>query len=249
MRLKDKVAIITGAASGMGEAMAYTFARNGAKLVLTDIQVEKLKKIVDDIKSEGFEAIAVKHNVADRKMWFEDVIPAAINTYGKIDILVNNAGISVPVEFEEQKEELWAKTCSINVHSIMLGLQAVLPYMKERGGSILNISSIAALTGMAGAGVYTASKGSVSAITRAAAVDYGKMNIRVNAINPGYILTPMSEPHLGNKDYQQYFLSLIPLNKLGEAQDIANTALFLVSDEAKYISGVNLAVDGGVTVK
>ena len=128
-------------------------------------------------------------------------------------------------------------------------MQAALPHLKERGGSIVNISSIAALTGMSGPGVYTASKGGVSAITRAAAVDFGPFGIRVNAINPGYILTPMSEAFLNSPDYQAYFLGIIPMKKLGMAEDISNAALFLASDEAKYITGVNLPVDGGTTVK
>jgi len=130
----------------------------------------------------------------------------------------------------------------------MLGMQAVLPHMKSKGGSIVNISSIAALTGMAGPGVYTATKGGVSAITRAAAVDFGAFGIRVNAINPGYILTPMSEPHLSNQQYKDYLFGVIPLKAYGLAQDIANAALFLASDESRYITGINLPVDGGTTI-
>lgn len=249
MRLIGKVAIITGAASGMGHDMTELFAKNGAKVVATDIQTDKLELLVNKLKKDGYSVTAITHNVADRKTWFDEVIPAAINNYGKIDVLINNAGISVSTPFEEQVEELWNKTYAININSIMLGMQAVIPYMKEKGGSIVNISSIAALTGMSGAGSYTASKGGVSAITRAAAVDYGHLNIRVNAINPGYILTPMSEAFLNNPDYKEFFLSKIPLKTLGEAKDIAEAALFLASDEARYITGVNLPVDGGTTIQ
>lgn len=249
MRLNNKVAIITGAASGMGEAMAYSFAKEGAKVVATDIQKEKLETIVQKIKSDGGDAIALVHNVSKREDWFEKVLPETISVFGKLDILINNAGISVAVPFEDQTEDTWKKAYDININSVMLGMQAALPHLKERGGSIVNISSIAALTGMSGPGVYTASKGGVSAITRAAAVDFGPFGIRVNAINPGYILTPMSEAFLNSPDYQAYFLGIIPMKKLGMAEDISNAALFLASDEAKYITGVNLPVDGGTTVK
>ncbi len=249
MRLKDKVAIITGAASGMGEAMAYTFANQGAKVVATDIQTEKLFTIVNRINSTGGEALGIEHDVSSRSDWFDRVIPNTFSTFGRIDILINNAGISIATPFENQTEEVWNKGYHINLNSVMLGMQAVLPYMKDKGGSIVNVSSIAALTGMAGAGVYTASKGGVSAITRAAAVDYGHLGIRVNAINPGYILTPMSEQFLNNPDYQNYLFAIIPLKAYGLAQDIADAALFLASDEARYITGINLPVDGGTTIK
>ena len=249
MRLKDKVAIITGAASGMGEAMAYNFAKQGAKVVTTDIQAEKLFSIVNKIKSNQGEALGIEHNVSNRSDWFDRVIPNTLSAFGHIDILINNAGISIATPFEDQTEEIWNKGYLINLNSVMLGMQAVLPFMKEKGGSIVNVSSIAALTGMAGAGVYTASKGGVSALTRAAAVDYGQWGIRVNAINPGYILTPMSEQFLNSPEYQAYLFNIIPLKAYGLAQDIAQAALFLASDEARYITGVNLPVDGGTTIK
>lgn len=249
MRLKNKVAIITGAASGMGASMVELFTKEGANVVATDIQEEKLAAVVAEVKRGGANAIAVQHNVTDRTTWFEKVIPAAIQTFGKIDILINNAGISLPVPFEEQDEVDWSRAYNINLNSIMLGMQSVLPYMEKEGGSIVNVSSIAALTGMAGPGAYTASKGGVSALTRAAAVDFGKHKIRVNAINPGYIMTPMSEAHLSSPAAQEYFRNIIPLKHLGTAEDIANAALFLASDESAYITGINLPVDGGTTIQ
>lgn len=249
MRLKDKVAIITGAASGMGAAMAYAFTEQGARVVATDLQAEKLDTLVTTIKAKAGDIVGVKHDVSNRKEWFDSVIPTTLSSFGKIDILINNAGISIANPFEEQSEDIWNRGYQVNINSVMLGMQAVLPHMKVNGGSIVNISSIAALTGMAGPGVYTATKGGVSAITRAAAVDFGAFGIRVNAINPGYILTPMSESHLNNQQYKDYLFGVIPLRAYGLSEDIANAALFLASDESKYITGVNLPVDGGTTIK
>jgi len=247
MRLKDKVAIITGAGSGMGEAAAQMFAREGAKVVATDINEETLKAVVAKIVDQGGEAIALKHNVASKADW-EKVMAATVEKYGKLDILVNNAGIALAKDFLEQSEEDWLRTYAINVNSIMYGMQLAIPFMeKNNGGSIVNISSIAALTGMAGAGAYTASKGAVRSITKAAAVDYGKKNIRVNSVHPGYIETPMSAPSMAT--YKEYFLSQIALPNLGKAEEVAAAILFLASDEASHITGIELPVDGGVTAR
>lgn len=247
MRLKGKVAIITGAGSGMGAASAQLFAREGAKVVATDINAETVQAVVAKITEAGGEAIAIKHDVTSKNDW-KRVMSTTIETYRKLDILVNNAGISLAKGFMEQTEEDWVRTYAINVNSVMYGMQHAIPYMEQsNGGSIVNISSIAALTGMAGAGAYTASKGAVRSITKAAAVDYGKNNIRVNSIHPGYIVTPMSAPSIAQ--YKDYFLSQIALPNLGQAEEVANAILFLASDEASHITGVELPVDGGVTAK
>ncbi|MGD6903353.1 SDR family NAD(P)-dependent oxidoreductase [Bacillus infantis] len=247
MRLTDKVAIITGAGSGMGEAEAILFAGEGAKVVATDINKAAVDTVVSKIKEAGGEAIAIEHDVASRADW-EKVCKETIDTFGKLDILINNAGISLPKPFMEQTEEDWSRTYSINIDSTMLGMQLALPLLEENnGGSIVNISSISALVGMAGAGAYTASKGAVRSITKAAAVDYGKKNIRVNSVHPGYIVTPMSAPTMEN--YKDFFLSQIALPQLGNAKEVANAVLFLASDEASHITGIELPVDGGVTAK
>lgn len=248
MRLENKVAIITGAGSGMGETAAGLFAKEGAKVVATDINLEAVEAVAAKIREAGGEAIAVKHNVADKSDW-DSVISKTIETYGKLDILVNNAGISVSKDFMEQTEEDFMKGFAINTNSVMFGMQMAIPHMESNGGSIVNISSIAGLTGMAGAGVYTASKGAVRSITKAAAVDYGKKNIRVNSIHPGYIVTPMSQQFMESEEYRPYFLSQIALPELGKAIEVANAMLFLASDEASHITGIELPVDGGVTAK
>ena len=247
MRLQNKVAIVTGAGSGMGEETAILFAQEGAKVVATDINEEAVKAVVAKITEAGGEAIAIKHNVANKEDW-ENTYKQTTDKYGKLDILVNNAGISLATDFLEQTEEDWARTYAINVNSIMYGMQYAIPLMEaNKGGSIVNISSISALTGMAGAGAYTASKGAVRSITKAAAVDYGKKGIRVNSIHPGYILTPMSAPHM--EQFKDYFLSQIALPEIGIAKDIATAVLFLASDEANHITGIELPVDGGVVAK
>lgn len=247
MRLQDKVAIITGAGSGMGEAAAILFAREGAKVIATDINEEAVQAVVAKITEAGGEAIAIKHNVANKEDW-ETVYAQTTEKYSKLDILVNNAGISFATDFLEQTEEDWARLYAINVNSVMFGMQLAIPLMEgNKGGSIVNISSTAALTGMAGAGGYTASKGAVRSITKAAAVDYGKQGIRVNSIHPGYIVTPMSAPHMDS--YKDYFLSQIATPDLGKAEDVAAAILFLASDEANHITGIELPVDGGLTAK
>lgn len=249
MRLENKVAIITGAGSGMGEAAADLFAKEGAKVIATDINLEAVEAVAAKIREAGGEAVAVKHNVADKGDW-DAVVAKGVETYGKLDILVNNAGISVSKDFMEQTEEDFIRGFAINANSVMFGMQAAIPHMESNGGgSIVNVSSIAALTGMSGAGVYTASKGAVRSITKAAAVDYGKKNIRVNSIHPGYIVTPMSQQFMESEEYRPYFLSQIALPELGKAIEVANAMLFLASDDASHISGIELPVDGGVTAK
>lgn len=249
MRLTGKVAVITGAGSGMGEETAKLFAREGATVVATDINLEAVTRVVEMIRSNGGEAIALQHDVTSRNDW-ENIYNEVQSVCGKLDVLVNNAGIALAKPFLDQTEEDWARTYRINIDGVMLGTQYAIPLMEQNGGgSIINISSISALTGMAGAGAYTASKGAVRSLTKAAAVDYGKHNIRVNSVHPGYIVTPMSAPHMEHPDYKQHFLNQIALPNLGRAEEVATAVLFLASDEANHITGIELPVDGGVTAK
>lgn len=184
MRLQNKIALITGAGSGMGQAEALRFAKEGATVIATDINEEAVQQVVKTITSAGGQATAYKHNVASNEDW-KQIMADVKDQFGRLDILVNNAGISLPTPFEQQTEEDWSRTYGININGVMFGMQQAIPLMEGNGGSIVNISSISALTGMAGAGAYTASKGAVRSITKAAAVDYGKKNIRVNSVHPG----------------------------------------------------------------
>lgn len=248
-RLDNKVAIITGAAGGMGKADALLFAKEGAKVAITDLQEDKIQEVVAEIQASGGEAIGFKQNVASEEDWIR-VVDETVRKYGKIDILVNNAGISNATPFMDLTVEGWEKTMSINVTSIFLGQKYVIPHMIEAGGgSIINISSIAGLTGGSGAGPYTASKGAVRMLTKATAVDFAQHNIRCNSIHPGYIETPMTIDLFKNEQMMQWFQSQTPLPRLGKPEDIANGALFLASDESSYITGIELPIDGGYFAK
>ncbi|MGZ7441481.1 glucose 1-dehydrogenase [Paenibacillus macerans] len=249
MRLANKVAIITGAAGGMGKADALLFAKEGAKVAITDMQEDKLQEVVREITENGGEAIGFKQNVASEEDWIRVVNETAAK-FGKIDILVNNAGVSDSTPFLDQTVENWEKIMSINVTSVFLGQKHVIPHMIEvGGGSIINISSIAGLTGGSGTGPYTASKGAVRMLTKATAVDYAKHNIRANSIHPGYIETPMTVDLLKDETMRQWFLSQTPIQRLGKPEDIASGVLFLASDESSYITGVELPIDGGYYAK
>ncbi|MVP02363.1 MULTISPECIES: SDR family NAD(P)-dependent oxidoreductase [Paenibacillus] len=248
-KMTDKVAIVTGAGGGMGKADALLLAKEGAKVVVTDIQEDKVQEVVQEIKANGGEAIGFKHNVASEDEWIK-VVDEAIKAFGKIDVLVNNAGISAATPMLEMTVEQFERVMSINLTGTFLGQKHVIPHMKNNGGgSIVNISSIAGLTGGSGAGAYTASKGAVRLLTKATAVDFAKDNIRCNSVHPGFIRTPMTVDMMEDEKMRGWFLSMTPLPRLGEAEDIAKAVLFLASDESSYITGVELPVDGGYSAK
>lgn len=250
-RLENKVAIITGAASGMGAAIAKMFAKEGAKVVATDIQEDKLNEVVSEIETNDGEAIGIKHNVASGEDW-DKVKDAAVDAFGTVDVLINNAGITgdYTKSAELTDEEEWQKVIDINLKSVYLGVNHVIPIMKEHdGGSIVNISSIAGLVGSGGPFSYTASKGGVRLLTKNIAVNYGPDHIRCNSIHPGTIKTPMSAPSLSVPDILDKMLQGIPLKYVGDADDIAYACVYLASDESKYITGAELAVDGGYSAQ
>lgn len=245
-RLANKVAIITGAAGGQGAEEARLFASEGAKVVATDVQLEALETIVNDIKANGGEAISVKHDVSAADDW-NIVVETAVKSFGKVDILVNNAGITglISQPIEELDEATWNKILDINAKGPFLGIKAVLPEMKKAGGgSIVNISSLSGINGVGNA-AYNSSKGALRIMTKNVALDYGKDNIRVNSVHPGTIDTPMIEMFTNDKETRETTLAGIPLNVLGEPSDIAYGVLYLASDEAKFVTGTELVIDGG----
>ncbi|WP_136604121.1 SDR family NAD(P)-dependent oxidoreductase [Paenibacillus dokdonensis] len=248
-RVSGKVAIVTGAAGGMGKADAMILAQEGAKVVVTDIQEDKVNEVVEEINKNGGEAIGFRHNVTSEEEW-QHIVDETVKKWGKIDVLVNNAGISLAKKLVDTTAQDWDKVMSINLTGGFFGLKHVIPVMqKNGGGSIINISSIAGLTGSNGAGPYTASKGAVRMLTKAVAIDYGKDNIRCNSIHPGYIETPMTKDLLADDNMTKWFISNTPLPRLGKPENIAQGVLFLASDESSFITGAELAIDGGVSAR
>lgn len=247
MLLENKVAIITGAGSGFGRATAELYAKEGAKVVVVDYNIETAQQTVAGIQTSGGDAVAVKadvSNVADVK----NFIKTAIDSYGQIDILFNNAGIYAPGTVEETSMEDWNRSINVNITALFLASKYVIPYLKETHGNIINTASAGGIIGFPDAISYATTKGAVISFTRAMAVDYAEANVRINAICPGTGETGMTKELLKIDDIYQGFISPIPMKRLGKPNDVANAALFLGSDQASYITGHALPVDGGWTM-
>jgi len=249
VRLNDKVAIITGAASGMGKATAIVFAREGAKVVATDVETNGLHEVAESIRKDGFEVLELKLDVADEANWNE-VVDKTLKTYGRIDILINNAGIcgkDCGLKIDEMTTDVWNKYLAVNATGNFLGLKAVVPTMKQQKyGAIVNVSSINGMFG--GNGVnYCSSKGANRMLARSAAIELAEFNIRVNSVHPGYIQTGMTKEIDDDPEYLNYFINKIPIKRPGKPEEIANLLLFLASDESSYIIGSEIVIDGGWT--
>ncbi|WP_042352647.1 SDR family NAD(P)-dependent oxidoreductase [Bacillus massiliigorillae] len=242
-RLENKVAIITGGASGMGAAMAKLFAGEGATVIAADINEANLAKIAELDNVEG-----MKLDVSNDENWAE-LTKAVVDKYGRIDILINNAGISSEKTPDQITDADWALLHKINSYGPFLGIKHVSKYMKEAGhGSIVNTSSYTAIIG-SGFNHYSASKGSLRAIARAAAAELGKFNIRVNTVFPGVIETPMTANLTQYKEAMAMLVRATPMQRLGKPEEVANAILFLASDEASYITGGELVIDGGYSAQ
>lgn len=245
-RLDGKVAIITGAANGQGATEAALFAKEGAKVVATDLEIEALQEVVDQIRANNGESIAIQHNVASEEEW-KSVVAKGIEAFGKIDVLVNNAGVSEPRTLLDISMDQWQKVMDIDLTGCVLGMKNTIPEMqKAGGGSVINISSIGGLVGMAGTSPYTAAKGALRSLSKAAAVEYAKQNVRVNSVHPGIVVTPMIEEYF-DEQVKQYYESLTQLPRLGKPEDIAYGVLYLASDESSFMTGSEMVIDGGWT--
>ncbi|WP_354471144.1 SDR family NAD(P)-dependent oxidoreductase [Lysinibacillus parviboronicapiens] len=242
-RLDNKIAIITGGASGMGAAMAELFSKEGATVIAADINAENLAKISELENVEG-----MKLDVSSDENWAQ-VTKAVVDKYGRIDILINNAGIAGKKMPEDITDQDWALMHKINSFGPFLGIKHVSKYMKEAGkGSIVNTSSYTAIIG-SGFNEYSASKGSLRAIARAAAAEYGQFNIRVNTVFPGVIETPMTANIGQFKEAMDMLIRATPMGRLGQPDEVAKAILFLASDEASYITGGELVIDGGYSAR
>ena len=250
MRLEGKVAIISGGARGMGAAEAKLFAREGAKVIICDVLEDEGRQTEAEINEVGGDAVFVKLDVTSQDEW-ENAVNTAIERFGKLDILVNNAGIIVQSTIEDMTVELWDKVMDVNAKGVFLGTKTAIPHMKGAGGgSIVNISSISGIVGQDNVNAgYNASKGAVRIFTKAAAVQYAKENIRVNSIHPGPIATPMTAEGRADPERVALTLDRTPLGRYGEPEEVANAVLFLASDEASYVTGSEIVVDGGYTAQ
>ena len=249
MRLEGKVALITGAAHGMGAEEARLFAREGAKVAIADIREEDARKVEAEIAEAGGESMVVMLDVSKEDQW-ETSVAAVVAQFGKLDILVNNAGISGSGERDLGSTESWDRLMDINAKSVFLGMKHAIPEMERAGGgAIVNISSISGFVGQEAIHPgYNASKGAVRLVTKAAAVQHAKIGVRVNSVHPG-MMPPMLTSFQRGDPNREAMNAAVPMGREGEPIEVANAVLFLASDEASYITGTELLVDGGFTAR
>jgi NAD(P)-dependent dehydrogenase (short-subunit alcohol dehydrogenase family) len=244
-KLYRKVAIITGAGSGIGRATALLFAQEGAKVVVADINDDAGKETLKMIKDRGGEAVFVHADVS-RSEDVKNMIKKAVNEYGKLDILFNNAGIGGELnDISKYSEQVFDKVIAVNMKGVWLGIKYAVPEMlKGGGGSIINTSSAGGLIGFPGVSAYCASKAGVVGITKVAALEYATLNIRVNCIAPAVIETPLSGQM--TPEMMQAQIQMVPMRRAGKPEEVAKVALFLASDDSSFVTGHILSVDGGM---
>jgi NAD(P)-dependent dehydrogenase (short-subunit alcohol dehydrogenase family) len=248
-RLQGKIAVITGGNAGIGEAIAKAFAREGASVVITGRRQVELDRVVSDIVKEEGKAFAVAGSVTD-ELHVQEVVRQTVQRFGRLDILINNAGLG---DFGKRLHEIddatWTQVLDVNLTGVFRMTRAVLPQMlKQQRGVIVNISSIASLVGIPTLSAYAASKGALDSLTRSLAVDYAKEGIRCNVVNPGLIDTPMAAPLMSNPEHLDPILAHYPIRRAGKPEEVANMVLYLVSDEAAWVTGGTFPIDGGMTI-
>jgi NAD(P)-dependent dehydrogenase (short-subunit alcohol dehydrogenase family) len=251
MKLGGKVALITGAGSGIGRATAILFAQEGAWVAVADIVVSAGEETAAKIREMGGKALFVQTDVS-KPSDVENMVRMAVETYSRLDILHNNAGLALPARVTETSEEIWARCIDVNLKGVMLGCKYAIPEMlKNGGGVIINTASMLGLVASTRHAAYCAAKGGVVLLTKQMAVDYARDNIRVNCICPSEVDTPMHQQYLiesANPEATlREMLDRIPMNRVAEPVEIARAALFLASEDASYITGIALPVDGGLT--
>ena len=248
MRLAGKIALISGGAQGLGLAIAHRFAEEGAFVFIADLKSEVGNLAVEDIRKKGGKAFFVSLDVAYEQSWI-DALSVVRNQANRLDILVNNAGINIRESIEDMKVENFDAMLAVNVKGPFLGIKHTIPLLRAGGGgSIINMSSVCGLVGHAFTNeAYTLTKGAITLLTKSIAVRYAKYNIRCNSIHPSTVNTPLVQELFKDPVKKQERLNEVPLGRLGAESDVANSALFLASDEAAFLNGVALPVDGGVT--
>ena len=245
-RLDGKVALISGGARGQGATEAKLFAQEGAKVVFGDVLDDAGKRVEENIRQAGGEATYIHLDVTQEADW-QQAVATAVSTYGKLDILVNNAGILRRESIEETSKELWDTVLAVNATGVFLGTKHAIPAMRQAGGgSIVNISSVSGMIAL-GAPAYNASKGAVRVFTKVTAIQHAKDNIRCNSIHPGPIDTPMTQTT--DTARRDKIISDVPLGRYGTSEDIAYGVLYLASDEARFMTGAELVIDGGYTAQ
>ena len=253
-RVAGKVALITGAAKGIGREAALLLAREGAALVVTDVDVEGVRQVADEIVAAGGRSLALRHDVVDEARW-DEVIAAATTEFGGLDVVVNNAGIAIGGDAETLSLDSWRKVMAVNLDSVFLGTRAGIRAMKSRGGSIINISSIEGIIGDPTLAAYNASKGAVRIFTKSAALHCAnnRYGIRVNSVHPGFISTPMVDGFFAESPAavaaREATAAKHPVGHLGAPIDIAHGILFLASEESSFMTGSELVIDGGFTAQ
>jgi NAD(P)-dependent dehydrogenase (short-subunit alcohol dehydrogenase family) len=252
-KLQGKVALVTGGGSGIGRASALAFAREGAKVIIADVTVKGGQETVQMVKQAGGEAIFVKADVSVAAE-VEELIKKGVGAYGSLDCAFNNAGINSPTWFKtaEYTEEVWDRIININLKGVWLCMKYEIPQMLRQGkGAIVNTSSSNGLVGAPGQSPYVASKHGVSGLTKAAALDYARAGIRVNAVCPGLTRTPMTEPHTDSeaRAIAEEIALKVPIGRKGEPAEVAEAVVWLCSDAASLVTGHLLCVDGGLVIQ
>ncbi|MFA9485731.1 glucose 1-dehydrogenase [Moraxella haemolytica] len=248
MRLQDKIAIITGAGSGLGAYTAKAFAEQGASVVIADINKEAGLQTEQEILANDGKAVFIPLDVTSETSW-ASLVEQTITTFGKLDVLVNSAGIVISKPIEDSSLEDLKKSFALNVEGPFLGIKAVAPAMRQNGGgSIVTIASMSGILGLSRAAPYSTSKGAVRLLCKSAAMDFAKKgdNIRVNIVNPSYVRTPMLESVYSDEQIKS-LESFVPLGRLGSLDDVANAIIYLASDESSFVTGFDLNLDGGFT--
>jgi cyclopentanol dehydrogenase len=245
-RLDGKVIIVTGGASGIGEACVRIFAAEGAKVLATDVQHELGEKLAEELAGKGLPVSYHPLDVTQEEQWIA-AIEACQSKFGPVTSLMNNAGISLPAGLEKGTREEWDRTIAINQTGVWLGMRTVIPGLADRGGgAVVNVSSCYGIIGVSGFTAYTASKAAVRLMSKQVAIEYGARNVRCNSLHPGPTLTPLAAGMLKPEDIARYEADL-PLRRMGTADDIAWGAAYLLSDEASFVTGTELIIDGGRT--